>query len=193
MKIKYSCCSNYELFFNMNPSFIHKEFKLIFVTILSTLLGVFIFQYSFSQTPADFSGHWQFNREKSESGSGGTFLDAQTLLTINQSSDSIIIIKNVIRPGSHNMVTTERYKLNGLTVLTPGPNQTKNITTQWSDDHQTLFVYIDWIFSAGGTEREFQGEDSYRLGHNRNSLTVFSTSQNTTGENSMILVYDRVK
>ena len=164
-----------------------------FTGLLAGILISLISQNSFSQIPADFTGLWQFNREKSDAGSGNTFLDAKTILNIRQSEDSIIIKKNVIRPGSHDLVTTERYKLGGATVLRPEPNQSKNITTHWSEDRQTLFVYIDWIFSAGGSEREFQGEDSYRLNSDRNILTVFSTSQNNSGEKKMILVYDRVK
>ena len=161
--------------------------------LFTGLLAFNLIYPAFPQATADFSGQWLFNPDKSNAGSGGPFLDAKTTLVITQTSDSILIDKKVIRPGSHDLITKEKYKLGGSTTLNPGQNQTKTISTHWSDDHLTLFLYIDWIFSGGGSEREFQGEDAYRLTDDGKTLTVFSTSQNTSGETRMVLVYDRVK
>ncbi len=165
----------------------------LFLAVILGVLSLLISPPAVSQQNPDFSGRWLFNVAKSDPGQGHTFLDARITLTIRQRPDSISITKTTQRPGSVDLVSREKYKLNGIVTLSPGKNQSKTVSTQWSEDGQTLIVSIDWIFNSESGSREINEQESYRLSNQGETLTVFSTSEDTPAENKMILVYDRVE
>ena len=156
------------------------------------ILTMFLFaSISVAQTPTNFSGKWAFDKSKSNPGEGGSFLDVDEILVITQDSASISLEKTLKRKDSEDIISTDKYNLNGKETIEKSDMGTTKKVTKWSDNKQILTITTIMAFISSVTTNEYRVDDSYKLTDNGKTLIIQSISKNPTGERTIIQVYNK--
>lgn len=160
----------------------HTNFILKSSSILSILLFTSILN---AQTPPDLSGKWAFDKSKSNPGEGGSFLEGEEILDITQTANSITLNRTTKRAGSDDIISSDKYTLDGKESVKKDESCTTKTIAKWSDEKQIL--RITTIMTFDGVD--YRTDDAYSLTDNGKTLTINSTSKNPTGGRKTISVY----
>lgn len=141
----------------------------------------------------NFSGEWKLNEQKSELGERGRMAARQ--LKVSSHADSISFERASTSQSGNVITTKERLTFDGKEseATMSGGNAKRKSSAKWSDDGQSLLVSSTILLDRNGETIEIKVKETWKLIDNGNSLSIESNSSSSFGENSMKLVYDKVK
>jgi len=145
-------------------------------------------------TSADFSGEWKLNEQKSELGQFGARAP-KTIKVTSSDPKSISIERTSTNQNGEAVVRKESLTFDGKESESTGGfgNSTRKASATWSDDGQSMIINAVTTFDRNGEKMEIKQKETWKLGDNGQTLTIESSSSSSFGENTMKLVYEKVK
>jgi hypothetical protein len=141
----------------------------------------------------NFSGDWKLNEQKSDLGQFGGRMAARKL-KVNSTTDSLSYERTATTQSGEEIVLKESISFDGKeSENTLFGNSKKKSTAKWADDGQSLSINSTLFFNREGEVTEIKINETWKLADNGNSLIIESNSSSSFGENSMKLVYEKVK
>jgi mannan endo-1,4-beta-mannosidase len=141
--------------------------------------------------PADFSGEWVLNEDKSEVGNAGTG-NLAAKLKITYEAGGIDIKKTFIEEWQDNRVTDEKSGLNGDESKSEYFGFPRTSTTGLSANRDTLKINSKVTFTRGGQTSNMLSTEAWCLQNHGKELCITQTSDSPQGKRKVILVYDKV-
>jgi len=143
-----------------------------------------------TEGPADFSGLWRFNEEKSKlDDSGGS--NTPYKLEVRQDNNRLVLGKSFAVEWGDDRVTEETLSLDGSETRSTFWNAPRVTTANWSPDKTELTLASTTTFTRGGQTSTFSSKEKWSL---QKRGTVLSIERNATtfrGEQSAVLIYEK--
>lgn len=143
-----------------------------------------------STQPADFSGEWILNEDKSTIGNSGA-VDLPFKLNIDQSSTEIAVKKSYLQEWTDDRVTNENMKLNGEEIKSEYFGGQRVTTANLSAGKDTLMIRSNTKFNRGDQSTAMKASEAWALQQNGKTLIVTQTSSTPQGERKIVLIYDK--
>jgi hypothetical protein len=146
-----------------------------------------------AQTPANFSGTWEFDKTKSDPGFVESKYDGSVVRHITQNSSSIKYSDTYIHPDRPDFNTaSESYNLDGKEKIEKHSVGTSKKFTKWSQNKKILIITNLDTQKLKGVPKDFLVVDSLKLSDDTLTLTVVRYSKNpVTGETTTSKVYNK--
>jgi hypothetical protein len=163
------------------------------ITFLLVAAVIFSSAVPHHNVAINFSGDWKLNEQKSDLGEfGGRF--AARKLKVNSTADSLSYERTATTQSGEEIVLKESIRFDGKeSENTLFGNSKKKSTAKWADDGQSLSINSTLFFNRDGEVTEIKINETWKLADNGNSLIIESNSSSSFGENSMKLLYEKVK
>ena len=140
--------------------------------------------------PADFSGEWVLNEDKSTLGNGGAGSLAARL-KIEQAESAIDVKKIYVEEWQENRVTDEKLGFDGAESKSEYYGFPRISTAGLSPALDTLHITSKVLFTRGGqTTTSLTTEDWTLLNHGR-ELCISQVADTPQGKRKTILIYDK--
>jgi mannan endo-1,4-beta-mannosidase len=139
--------------------------------------------------PADFTGEWILNEEKSNVNNGGTGNQANKL-TISQNGEDFTLKRSYTDEWSEPRIVEEKLRLNGQEIKAEGTDRTT--IAKLSDHSDTLSINSKVNMKYGGQSFLIQTSELWSLQNKGARLSILQTSKSSRGERKATLVYDRI-
>ena len=176
----------------MNYQSFAKQLPLKTTAALFFLGLLFCSAFTVLRSPADFSGEWTLNEGKSDLGQFAAF--APRKLSISESSTGAMVQRTSVGQDGQERTSKDSLSYDGKeTESTVFGNSKKKSTVKWSDDGQTMTVNSTINLERDGQTMEIKLTENWKLADGGKSLNLESTSSSSFGENTMKLVFDKVK
>jgi mannan endo-1,4-beta-mannosidase len=140
--------------------------------------------------PADFSGEWILNEDKSTLDNFGVG-NLPAKLTIKQDEKEMAIQKAYVEEFENGRVTDEKMTLDGQENKSEYMNSPRVITANLSADGDVLKINSKTTTRFGGQEAEILSDESWSLSNHGKSLTITQSSSSPYGKRNITLVYDK--
>jgi mannan endo-1,4-beta-mannosidase len=144
---------------------------------------------SFNQ-PADFSGEWVLNENKSNMGNMGAG-NLPARLTINQDTGLINMQKTFIEEWQADRVTDEKLALNGTESKSEYYGFPRITTAGLSVNLDTLEIASKVSLNRGGQTTQFVTTETWSLQNHGQELCINQAADSPQGKRKTILVYDK--
>ena len=157
------------------------------------LIAGFLTLTSMAPDRANFSGEWELNEAKSEIRQfplcifGGDRMRSKTL-KIAAHADFLIVDFVREQIARHEKLTFDDKEIKTTYVGTPRESS----AATWSDAGQTMTVNSVRSFDPKGETSDFKVTEVWKLTNAGKSISIQVNSSSVSGENTMILVYDKV-
>ena len=140
--------------------------------------------------PADFSGEWVLNEDKSTLGNGGSG-NLPARLKIEQADSAVDVKKTFVEEWQDNRVTDEKLSLNGAESKSQyyGFPRTSNATLSTGLD--TLHIKSKVSFNRGGQITTAVTTEDWSLQQHGRELSVSQVADTPQGKRKMVLIYDK--
>jgi hypothetical protein len=148
-----------------------------------------------AQTPTNFSGNWEFDKAKSDSGFVESKYDGTVVRHITQNSSTIKFSDTYIHPDNPDFNTaSESYSLDGKEKIEKHGVGTSKKSAKWSQDKKILTITNLDTQTLKGVLQDFLVVDSLNLSDTQLTLTIVRYSKNpVTGETTTNKVYNKKK
>jgi hypothetical protein len=146
-----------------------------------------------AQTPANFSGIWNFDKGKSTPGELQSDYPGTIVRKIAQTADTLSYTDTYRQPGSEDWETApEKFCLDGKEQIIKSSYSTNKKSVKWSADGKVLTtVYVATQVSKG-VSQDFIMKDSFVLSADGKILTIERYSKNPVqGDKTSKFVYQR--
>ncbi len=140
--------------------------------------------------PADFSGEWVLNEDKSTLGNGGSG-NLPYKLKIGQKENELQLQKSYIEEWTDDRVTDEKMKLNGEESKSVYFNAPLITTANLSPSGDELLIKSKATFNRGGQTMEMSTNETWHLENKGKTLSITQSSKSFRGERTVTLVYDK--
>jgi hypothetical protein len=161
------------------PMTINRRSSVVFSILLaSAVLG--------AQAPANFSGKWAFDKNTSNLGGSEYFVG---ILKITQTATTLTIDSTVKRQGGADVMTTDKFNLDGKEALVQNNDMTTKITAKWSEDKKSLTITT--IVTLTKTSEEYRTDDTYHVAEDGTTLTMTNVYKNPTAKGVAVVVFNR--
>ncbi len=142
----------------------------------------------------NFTGDWKLNEQKSDLGQNNGRGAAKALKVIS-SDAGISMERTSTNQDGESVVRKEALTFDGKEAESTGGfgNSKRKATAKWSDDGSSMIINAITTFERDGETREIKQKETWKLADNGQTLMVESNSSSSFGENSMKLVYEKVK
>jgi len=140
--------------------------------------------------PADFSGEWVFDEDKSVTGNSGTG-NLPHKLKVNQSDNEIILQKSFLEEWTDDRVTEEKLSLNGderKSVYFGSPRITR---VALSVNRDTVNIKSTVNMNRGGQASQVITTEIWTLQNNGKVLSITQTTVSPAGDRKITLVYNK--
>lgn len=142
--------------------------------------------------PADFSGDWIFNEEKSELGDAGTSM-VPYRIKANQDGDILFVKKYNIVEWADDRITNEQIDLEGGEMRSQFWNSPRVSKTSWDETTGVLRISSTVSFSRGGTTTEMKSSEEWERAKDGKILTIHQESTGFRGNPiSTKLIYEKM-
>jgi hypothetical protein len=142
----------------------------------------------------DFSGEWKLNETKSDLGQFNGRGAAKKIKIDAVQADSMSFERTSTNQAGEEVVRKEKLTFDGKeTENASFGTSKKKSTAKWSDDGSSLVINSTILFDRNGDVTEIKQKETWKLTDNGQALSIESNSSSSFGENSMKLVYDKVK
>jgi hypothetical protein len=177
----------------MRPNRLFKQKYIGIVNISFIFMCIFSSITVKAQTPADFSGKWEFDKTKSDPGFVESKYDGIVIRQITQNSTTIKFSDTYIHPDRPDFKTAaESYTLDGKEKIEKHSVGTSKKSAKWSQDKKILVITNFDTQTLKGVSKDFLVVDSLKLSDNKFILTVVRYSKNpVTGETTTNKVYNK--
>jgi hypothetical protein len=143
---------------------------------------------------ADFSGEWKLNETKSDLGQFNGRGAAKKIKIDAVQADGMSFERTSTNQAGEEVVRKEKLTFDGKeTENASFGTSKKKSTAKWSDDGSSLVINSTILFDRNGDVTEIKQKETWKLTDNGQALSIESNSSSSFGENSMKLVYDKVK
>jgi len=137
--------------------------------------------------PADFSGEWMLNQDKSMLDNYGAG-NLPAKLKIEQYENEINIQKSVVEEWRDDIVTDERLALNGEESKSEYSNAPRITTANLSANGDTLVIKSKVAFNNGG---QVATAETWHLQDKGKILAITQSSTSPGGERKITMIYDK--
>ncbi|MGD0342864.1 MAG: hypothetical protein ABSA76_14270 [Bacteroidales bacterium] len=144
-----------------------------------------------AQAPVNFSGKWAYDKSKSNTDKGSLFTEGDEILVITQDATSISVERTLIRPGSDNLTSTDKFNLEGKEIIEKSDTETTKRTAKWSADKNVLTLTTIITFDPSVSTVEYRTDDNYKLTDNGKLLTLESISKSPSGEGKTVQFWNK--
>jgi hypothetical protein len=161
---------------------------------LFVILGSFISTTTlYSQTPANFSGQWQYEKAKRAPDTLEPKFDGTVLLIIKQNASTIAFSELYKKQGSADFKTApDTYSLDGKEKVRKDQTGISRKSATWSQDKRVLTITNHDTSTLEGVAKDFLIVDSYKLSDDGRTLTLERYSKNpVTGEARVKKLYSK--
>jgi len=143
----------------------------------------------------DFSGEWKLNESKSDLGQFGGRGAAKSIKVTSADPNGITIERTSTNQNGENVTRKESLTFDGKEAESTGGfgNSKRKATAKWSEDGKAMLIDAVTTFDRNGQSMEIKTKETWKLGDNDNTLIVDVNSSSSFGENTMKLVYEKVK
>jgi mannan endo-1,4-beta-mannosidase len=140
--------------------------------------------------PADFSGDWVLNEDKSTLGNGGA-AGLPAKLKIAQDDGSVSIQRNYVEEWREDRITKENIKLNGGENKSEYMGFPRTTTATTPANRDTLTISSIVIFNRGGKTTQALTTETWVLQNHGREICIVQTSDSPAGKRKVTLVYDK--
>ena len=146
-----------------------------------------------SKYPANFSGEWALNEEKSvELNPAGLGNSTAFHISAEQDDDQLQLKRSYVVEWGDDRVTNETILLDGSEMKTEFFNMPRISKTIWDKNQKKLTISSRAIFNRGGRPVEMSSQEEWTLENGGKTLKIVQTSTGfRDGEKKLILLYDR--
>jgi hypothetical protein len=160
--------------------------------LLGTAFFILCSATSRISTNVDFSGEWKLNEGKSDLGQFGG-RGAARKLKISAEADALNFERTSPSPSGEEITSKEKLTFDGKeSESTVFGNSKKKSTAKWAEDGQSMVINSTILFDRNGDVMEIKIQETWKLNAD-GTLSIESNSSSSFGENTMKLVYDKVK
>jgi mannan endo-1,4-beta-mannosidase len=139
--------------------------------------------------PADFTGEWILNEEKSNLNNGGGGNHPNRLI-VSQNGENFTLKKLYTDEWSDPRIVEEKLRLNGQEVKAESAD--RSTVAKLSGHSDTLSINSKASMKFGGQSFLIQTSELWSLQKKATSLLILQTSTSSRGERKATLVYDRI-
>ncbi|MCX6141982.1 MAG: hypothetical protein NTZ35_02060 [Ignavibacteriales bacterium] len=161
---------------------------------LFVILGCFISTATlYSQTPANFSGQWKYEKAKSTPDTLEPKFDGMVILRITQNVSTIAFSEIYKKQGSADFKTaSDTYSLDGKEKVKKDETGISRKSAKWSQDKKILTITNHDTPTLEGVAQDFLIVDSYKLSDDGRTLTLERYYKNpVTGEARVKKLYSK--
>jgi len=137
--------------------------------------------------PADFSGDWVLNEDKSNLGNFGSGNSANKMSVVQDGND-LSLKRSYIQEWSDPRITEDKITINAVAADTNAPNFTIAKMTASSD---TLTINSKMTLKYGGQSFQMSTNEAWSLQNKGKELSIVQTSSSPRGLRKVTLVYDK--
>lgn len=142
--------------------------------------------------PANFSGDWTLNEQKSNFGNTTFGRMGAATLKVKQESQSITIARNGTTPDGEAYAWEEKLTSDGKeTETTVFGNGKRKASIKWSDDKNTFTINSKTSLERDGNSIEITSTEVFKLLDAGKTLSMEVASTSSFGTFNRSLVYDR--
>ena len=143
------------------------------------------------KVPADFSGEWIINEEKSLfNNSGASSLPFK--MSIAQNEHEIAIKRIVVLEYADDRITEEKLTLDGKEVRSEFMNFPRITTAQFGEGGDTLVIHSKVSMLRGDQSFEMVVKETWTLEERGAVLSIQQASSSYWGERNITMVFDRL-
>lgn len=160
-----------------NHPFISRQNEIIRALLIS-LFAIYSFSLN-AQTPANFSGKWEFDKTNSDKDErGDASFNGTIILEIRQNSDTISFTNTFFMPGKNGItLSPDKYLANEkVTIDNSGSDPAKKFV-KWSPDRKVLTTNFIMTATIDGVAQDFVNTKTYKLSEDGKSLLVVETNK----------------
>jgi mannan endo-1,4-beta-mannosidase len=143
-----------------------------------------------SNKPADFSGEWVLNEDKSTLGSAGTG-NLPHKLKIRQNENDLAIQRSYLEEWQDDRVTDEKMTLDGQESKSEFYGAPRITTAGLSVNRDTLNIKSKVTFNRGGQASQMTITEAWGMQNRGKELVITQTSMSAQGERKIVMVYDK--
>jgi mannan endo-1,4-beta-mannosidase len=141
--------------------------------------------------PADFSGNWVFNEEKSELGNAGTGRVSYRIKAV-QDDDLLFVKRYEIVEWGDDRIVNEEIHLDGTEMSSQFFNAPRISKTGWDPETGTMNIESKSSFNRGGNSMEIHSSEAWNLSEDGTRLNIQRRSTGFRGEEQVVnLVYEK--
>ncbi len=140
--------------------------------------------------PADFSGEWVLNEDKSTLGNGGSG-NLPYKLKIGQKDNEVQLQKSYIEEWTDDRVTDEKLNLDGEESKSVYFNAPLITTAGLSPNGDALTIKSKATFNRGGQTMEMSTNETWHLENKGKTLSITQYSKSFRGERTVTMIYDK--
>jgi hypothetical protein len=147
-----------------------------------------------AQTPANFSGRWEFDKANSDKEErGDASFDGIIILEIRQNSDTITFSNIFFLPGkAGKTLRPDSFLTNGIVTTDRSGIDPAKKFVKWSQDKKILTTNYVMTVTIDGAAQDFLTAKSYKLGEDGKTLVVEELKKSKlNGEKTIKKVYLR--
>ncbi len=142
-------------------------------------------------SPANFSGEWTLNEEKSKFGEGSFGRFAAQTFKIRQEDTAIVIVRSGTTPNG-DYSYEEKVPFDGKEVETTVFNGAKRKSTlKGLEDQKSFTLNSNIRFDRDGNTFEVTSSEVWKLSEDGRSIHIESSSNSQFGTMTRSLVYDK--
>ena len=141
--------------------------------------------------PADFTGEWVLNEDKSTLGNYGSG-NLPHKLTITQNGNDLSVQKTYIEEWQDNRVTNEQMTLNGKEVQSSDSRSPRINMANLSANADTVMINSKATMNYGGKSFKMISNEKWNLKDHSKTLVVTQYSDTPFGKRSVTMVYDKL-
>ncbi len=144
-----------------------------------------------SKYPADFSGNWVFNEEKSDVGSSGTGMVSYRM-KVSQDEDIMFLKKYNIVEWGDDRIANEELSLDGQEMKSVFWNSPRISIVNWNKESGSMRIDSNITFTRGGQSTEMKSSETWSLSGDGSELMIRQESTGFSGaQQVLLLVYER--
>jgi hypothetical protein len=144
--------------------------------ISASLISMFLLSSATleSQTPINFSGKWEYDKDKSSPGTNDAEYNGTIVRQITQTASTIACRDIYIQKGSNDYTTSDDvFNLNGKEEIDKSdPNSILTKSVIWSQDHKSLTLSYKSTYIEEGVSKEFIINETYKLSDDGKTLMI---------------------
>ena len=140
--------------------------------------------------PADFSGEWVLNEDKSNLGNAGAG-NLPARLMIGQDNGGLKIKKTFIEEWEDSRVTDETIAFNSAESKSEYYGAPRISTARLSADKDTLTINSKTTFNRGGQASTFVTVETWSLQNRGNELRITQVADQPQGKRKQLLIYEK--
>ncbi|HTD98159.1 MAG TPA: glycosyl hydrolase [Mucilaginibacter sp.] len=140
--------------------------------------------------PANFSGEWILNEEKSTLDNNGAG-NLASKLKISQDGNELQIQRSYVEEWQDDRVTEEKVTLDGAESKSEFMNSPRITTAKLSDNGNKLLVNSKVTFNFGGQTSQMTTNEEWSLQNKGKQLSITQSSKSPRGERKITMVYEK--